>query len=521
MSIVQFSSAVHGFLESAGTIKVAVQRTGNVNQPMVVVNYETRDQTAVSGDDYIATAGELQFAAGECIKDISVTLVDDNQWEPDETFDIVLSLPTKQPEGSKGAVLGDPAVSTITIINDDEPGVLVFSEEAYTVNEKDEKIEITVLRKNGSDGTVTCKYKTQDHSDKSAVAGHDYEQTEGTLVFDHGEISKSFTIKIMNDESYEKDEHFQVELFEATGGATFPDDSHGHTEVEVAIITIVNDQELKGIVDKISSTLNVNMDRMKLGSNNWGAQFSDALKVKPDDDDDDDDDGGEPTVGDYITHYIALPWKVIFALCPPADFGGGWLCFFCSLAMIGVVTGFIGDLAGLFGCVIGLKDSVTAITFVALGTSLPDTFASMAAATQDPYADASIGNVTGSNSVNVFLGLGLPWMLASVYWTSIKKEDNAKLWSTWTAKYSEFSWFAEFEQADKFRFVVPAGSLGFSVAVFSSLAVSCILFLLLRRKIAGGELGGPEGLRWVSFALLVTFWFTYIILSSLKAYEII
>jgi len=27
--------------------------------------------------------------------------------------------------------------------------------------------------------------------------------------------------------------------------------------------------------------------------------------------------------------------------------------------------------------------------------------------TQDPYADASIGNITGSNSVNVFLGLGL------------------------------------------------------------------------------------------------------------------
>jgi hypothetical protein len=26
---------------------------------------------------------------------------------------------------------------------------------------------------------------------------------------------------------------------------------------------------------------------------------------------------------------------------------------------------------------------------------------------QDPYADASIGNITGSNSVNVFLGLGL------------------------------------------------------------------------------------------------------------------
>ena len=52
-----------------------------------------------------------------------------------------------------------------------------------------------------------------------------------------------------------------------------------------------------------------------------------------------------------------------------------------------------------------MEDSITAITMVALGTSVPDLFASKEAACGDPYADASIGNVTGSNSVNVFLGI--------------------------------------------------------------------------------------------------------------------
>jgi solute carrier family 8 (sodium/calcium exchanger) len=61
------------------------------------------------------------------------------------------------------------------------------------------------------------------------------------------------------------------------------------------------------------------------------------------------------------------------------------------------------------------KDSVTAITFVALGTSLPDTFASVSAAKQDKTADSSIGNVTGSNAVNVFLGIGIAWLVAAVY----------------------------------------------------------------------------------------------------------
>merc|ERR1712057_76546 len=93
--------------------------------------------------------------------------------------------------------------------------------------------------------------------------------------------------------------------------------------------------------------------------------------------------------------------------------------------------------------------------FVPLGTSLPDTFASRTAAKQDPYADASIGNVTGSNSVNVFLGLGLPWMIAALYWTSLTKDANEKLWGDWTDRYAKYSWFSDFKEADKFRFVVP------------------------------------------------------------------
>ena len=40
--------------------------------------------------------------------------------------------------------------------------------------------------------------------------------------------------------------------------------------------------------------------------------------------------------------------------------------------------------------------SVTGITLVALGTSMPDTFASKTAAIQDSTADAAIGNITGN-----------------------------------------------------------------------------------------------------------------------------
>lgn len=42
-----------------------------------------------------------------------------------------------------------------------------------------------------------------------------------------------------------------------------------------------------------------------------------------------------------------------------------------SITWIGVLTAVIGDVASAFGCSVGLLDSVTAIAFVALGTSVP------------------------------------------------------------------------------------------------------------------------------------------------------
>merc|ERR1719450_1398472 len=95
--------------------------------------------------------------------------------------------------------------------------------------------------------------------------------------------------------------------------------------------------------------------------------------------------------------------------------------------MIAVVTALVGDIANLVGCTLGTKPELTAITFVALGTSLPDTFASKTAAVMDPYADASIGNITGSNSVNVFIGLGLSWTIAAFYW-EFKEITDAPTW---------------------------------------------------------------------------------------------
>lgn len=90
--------------------------------------------------------------------------------------------------------------------------------------------------------------------------------------------------------------------------------------------------------------------------------------------DDDEEESGEerlPSCFDYIMHFLTVFWKVLFAFVPPTEYWNGWACFFVSISLIGVLTAVTGDLASHFGCTVGLKDSVTAVVFVALGTSVP------------------------------------------------------------------------------------------------------------------------------------------------------
>merc|ERR1740133_415296 len=154
-----------------------------------------------------------------------------------------------------------------------------------------------------------------------------------------------------------------------------------------------------------------------MGQRHWGEQFKDALfQIGDDDGGDVEDGGGGPSKLDYFIHIISIPWKLLFAFVPPPDYCGGWACFCGALCMIAVVTAIVGDMANLVGCCCDVLPETAAITFVALGTSLPDTFASQAAPLLDPHADASIGNIVGSNSINVFMGIGISWTLAAFVW---------------------------------------------------------------------------------------------------------
>jgi solute carrier family 8 (sodium/calcium exchanger) len=70
-------------------------------------------------------------------------------------------------------------------------------------------------------------------------------------------------------------------------------------------------------------------------------------------------------------------------------------------------------------------------------------------------------------------------------------------------------------------YYIEAGSLGFSVVVFTTLAVTCIITIIIRRNVVGGELGGTKNGRLGSAVFLCTLWLLYIVLSTLKMNDVI
>ncbi|XP_062282873.1 sodium/calcium exchanger 1-like [Scomber scombrus] len=372
---------------------------------------------------------------------------------------------------------------------------------------------------------------------KNDILSHKYNQATVTC--------KTFQVNIIDDEEYEKNKNFFIEMgeprllemserkalllqesggFVKTGRDVYRKVQGREHAAPSAVITIAEDggeelltkkeeeerriaemgrpmlgehvkleviieesYEFKSTVDKLIKKTNL---AVLIGTNSWREQFVEAITVNSGDDDDECGEEKPPSCFDYVMHFLTVFWKLLFAFVPPTDYWNGWACFVVSISVIGLLTAVIGDLASHFGCTVGLKDSVTAVVFVALGTSVPDTFASKVSAIQDQYADASIGNVTGSNAVNVFLGIGVAWSIAAIY---------------------------HYSKNQVFR--VDPGTLAFSVTLFTVFAFICIAVLIYRRRPEiGGELGGPRVPKILTSCLFFSLWLMYIVFSSLEAY---
>ncbi|KAI3363406.1 hypothetical protein L3Q82_012026 [Scortum barcoo] len=269
-----------------------------------------------------------------------------------------------------------------------------------------------------------------------------------------------------------------------------------HVKLE---IIIEESYEFKNTVDKLIKKTNL---ALLVGTNSWRDQFIEAITVSAGEDDDDEECGEEklPSCFDYVMHFLTVFWKVLFAFVPPAH---------GVLERLGLLrrlhlhdrTAHRRHRTSQYGGSglplwlhsgperLGHSSSICCVGNLC-ARELRDTFASKVAAIQDQYADASIGNVTGSNAVNVFLGIGVAWSIAAIYHNSKGQE-----------------------------FKVDPGTLAFSVTLFTIFAFISVATLMYRRRPEiGGELGGPRTAKVLTTMLFISLWLLYILFSSLEAY---
>ena len=101
--------------------------------------------------------------------------------------------------------------------------------------------------------------------------------------------------QIIDDMECEKNEQFEVELYEVDSGAL-------GKQVRT-VVTIVNDDEFNGIMNKLTMKTRINLDKLRVHNDTYAQQFRDAMVVNGG-----DVDGA--TSMDYVMHLINFPFKV-------------------------------------------------------------------------------------------------------------------------------------------------------------------------------------------------------------------
>ena len=154
--------------ESDGTIEFTVSLDRANNEQAASVDWaaaEDGSTTAATGDvDFTAASGTLNFAIGETEKTVTITLLDDQLDEADETFNVVLSNPSE-------LTLGDHT-GTGTILDDDIDYGIAFSQSTFHTEEGDDVVVLLQRLVPQDTGEGFCYVTIQGECFSVATEGH-------------------------------------------------------------------------------------------------------------------------------------------------------------------------------------------------------------------------------------------------------------------------------------------------------------------------------------------------------------
>ena len=232
-----------------GTVQVTLTRTGNLDIE-VGATLQLTNGTATFPADYSQRTIPVTFAVGETSKTIDLPIVDDAQFEPNETINLALINLTA------GAALGTQSTSVVTIIDNDLPipGTFAFISSEYSVNEDGTPVlAVTIARTGGNDGAVGVVVTP---SNGTATAPADYDGTPITISFASGETTQTVNLPIVDDAFFEGSETLSLSL-----GLSDPTSGASLGAQTTATLTILdNDAPQQGALAFSAPTFTVNED---------------------------------------------------------------------------------------------------------------------------------------------------------------------------------------------------------------------------------------------------------------------
>ena len=187
--------------EDAGTATIAVSLDSQVDTAISVA-YHTADQSASASVDYQPASGTLTFSPEEQSKMITISLINDEIVELNETF--LVNFSDLQISG-RNVILPD-AQAQVTIQNDDQASLSIND---IQVNEIQSTVTLTVSLDKEVDTTISVDYAT---ADQTAINPDDYQFRAGTLSFSPGQLSRTITVPLVYSGLLEPEESFLVNL---------------------------------------------------------------------------------------------------------------------------------------------------------------------------------------------------------------------------------------------------------------------------------------------------------------------
>jgi aryl-phospho-beta-D-glucosidase BglC (GH1 family) len=221
-----------GFDDLAGRVEEATF-TVTLDRPAetdLQLKYATTDGTAEAGLDYVATAGLLDFGAGERTKTIRVPILPDMDAEGDEFFYMIIA--------GAGAARGS---ATAVIVDDDQRTAgLPFADVAGTIAPADaDAVRFQIVLSAAAGRDVTLGFTTREEDAPGRPA------TSGEVVIPAGAREATLEVGVPNGGPDAGSRRFSLELTSADGAeirngqssALLVADAPGAAEVEVASAT--------------------------------------------------------------------------------------------------------------------------------------------------------------------------------------------------------------------------------------------------------------------------------------------